>query len=254
MSLVCGYAHTVFENQPKKSQIHTVESRFQSNDISRHFVFVLICQSSTHSTADFYQNLSRFVNKTRNLARHVVEWDFSVIYKHCALANTIVHPPVPQKDLTQRDIFSSIISFLYLADGSGTIMVRGCALDSGTLTTDTELIRMSHCGSFYFEDKYVDLAVANPCWSSFILSTFALQIRLWMRPKLRWYRSMQYWWENPRNLHFNATHSATATTQTFQLGRNLKKKMKRLLSQRPNYKLSSQSSPFHIVIFLGVVP
>ena len=34
-------------------------------------------------------------------------------------------------------------------------MVRGCALDSGTLTTDTELIRMSHCGSFYFEDKYV---------------------------------------------------------------------------------------------------
>eukprot|EP00093_Oithona_nana_P010044 10044.XXX_483812_480587_1 [CDS] Oithona nana genome sequencing. len=41
------------------------------------------------------------------------------------------------------------------SDGSGTIMVRGCALDSGTLTTDTELIRMSHCGSFYFEDKYV---------------------------------------------------------------------------------------------------
>ena len=39
------------------------------------------------------------------------------------------------------------------ADGSGTIMVRGCALDSGTLTTDTELIRMSHCGSFFFDDK-----------------------------------------------------------------------------------------------------
>ena len=39
------------------------------------------------------------------------------------------------------------------ADGSGTIMVRGCALDSGTLTTDTELIRMSHCGSFYFDEK-----------------------------------------------------------------------------------------------------
>merc|ERR1719220_2027950 len=41
------------------------------------------------------------------------------------------------------------------SDGSGTIMVRGCALDSGTLTTDTELIRMSHCGSFWFNDKYV---------------------------------------------------------------------------------------------------
>ena len=31
--------------------------------------------------------------------------------------------------------------------------VRGCALDSGTLTTDTEIIRMSHCGSFYFNEK-----------------------------------------------------------------------------------------------------
>ena len=64
-------------------------------------------------------------------------------------------------------------------------MVRGCALDSGTLTTDTELIRMSHCGSFYFEDKYVDLAVTNPYLGHHLLSNFALQIRLWMRPKLR---------------------------------------------------------------------
>ena len=45
-----------------------------------------------------------------------------------------------------------VFSFV-LADGSGTIMVRGCALDSGTLTTDTEIIRMSHCGSFYFDEK-----------------------------------------------------------------------------------------------------
>ncbi|XP_015365663.1 PREDICTED: uncharacterized protein LOC107162973 [Diuraphis noxia] len=36
------------------------------------------------------------------------------------------------------------------------VTVRGCALDSGTLTTDTEIIRMSHCGGFYFDDKYVD--------------------------------------------------------------------------------------------------
>jgi len=47
---------------------------------------------------------------------------------------------------------SKALLFL-LADGSGTIMVRGCALDSGTLTTDTEIIRMSHCGSFYYDDK-----------------------------------------------------------------------------------------------------
>ncbi|XP_075223764.1 uncharacterized protein LOC142325638 [Lycorma delicatula] len=41
-------------------------------------------------------------------------------------------------------------------DGSGDrIMIRTCALDSGTLTTDTELIRMSHCGRFYFDDRYV---------------------------------------------------------------------------------------------------
>ncbi|RZF34154.1 hypothetical protein LSTR_LSTR003564 [Laodelphax striatellus] len=39
-------------------------------------------------------------------------------------------------------------------DTGDSIMVRGCALDSGTLTTDTELIRMSHCGGFYFDDRY----------------------------------------------------------------------------------------------------
>ena len=33
------------------------------------------------------------------------------------------------------------------------MMVRGCALDSGTLTTDTEIIRMSHCGFFYFNER-----------------------------------------------------------------------------------------------------
>uniref|UniRef100_A0A182SQV7 Uncharacterized protein n=1 Tax=Anopheles maculatus TaxID=74869 RepID=A0A182SQV7_9DIPT len=28
-------------------------------------------------------------------------------------------------------------------------------MDSGTLTTDTEIIRMSHCGRFYYDDRYV---------------------------------------------------------------------------------------------------
>jgi hypothetical protein len=27
-------------------------------------------------------------------------------------------------------------------------------IDSGTLTTDTEIIRMSHCGKFYYDDRY----------------------------------------------------------------------------------------------------
>ncbi|XP_063697102.1 uncharacterized protein LOC134828075 [Culicoides brevitarsis] len=40
-------------------------------------------------------------------------------------------------------------------DTHETLTVRGCALDSGTLTTDTEIIRMSHCGRFYYDDRYV---------------------------------------------------------------------------------------------------
>ncbi|KAK3851007.1 hypothetical protein Pcinc_038820 [Petrolisthes cinctipes] len=43
-----------------------------------------------------------------------------------------------------------------ITDESGeTIVVRSCALDSGTLTTDTEIIRMSHCGGIYLDGKYV---------------------------------------------------------------------------------------------------
>ena len=55
--------------------------------------------------------------------------------------------------LTKFMTFLTGFFFTFVADGSGTIVVRGCALDSGTLTTDTEIIRMSHCGSFYFNDK-----------------------------------------------------------------------------------------------------
>ncbi|XP_058823372.1 uncharacterized protein LOC131684476 [Topomyia yanbarensis] len=43
----------------------------------------------------------------------------------------------------------------YYDDTRETITVRGCALDSGTLTTDTEIIRMSHCGRFFYDDRYV---------------------------------------------------------------------------------------------------
>ncbi|RWS26527.1 uncharacterized protein B4U80_10790 [Leptotrombidium deliense] len=35
------------------------------------------------------------------------------------------------------------------------MFIRDCALDSGSLTTDTELVRMSHCGAFYFDSRYV---------------------------------------------------------------------------------------------------
>ncbi|KAF2363475.1 hypothetical protein FHG87_005773 [Trinorchestia longiramus] len=40
-------------------------------------------------------------------------------------------------------------------DSGPTVVIRDCALDSGTLTTDTEIIRMSHCGSFKLDGKYV---------------------------------------------------------------------------------------------------
>lgn len=40
-------------------------------------------------------------------------------------------------------------------DTGESMVVRGCALDSGTLTIDTEIVRMSHCGGFYFQDRYV---------------------------------------------------------------------------------------------------
>ncbi|XP_046441330.1 uncharacterized protein LOC124192179 isoform X3 [Daphnia pulex] len=43
------------------------------------------------------------------------------------------------------------------ADGNYEKMViRTCALDSGTLTLDTELVRMSHCGSFVLDGRYVN--------------------------------------------------------------------------------------------------
>ncbi|XP_011303230.1 uncharacterized protein [Fopius arisanus] len=41
-------------------------------------------------------------------------------------------------------------------DESGvSLTIRSCALDSGTLTTDSELVRSSHCGGFYFNGKYL---------------------------------------------------------------------------------------------------
>ncbi|XP_076258828.1 uncharacterized protein LOC143195494 isoform X1 [Rhynchophorus ferrugineus] len=40
-------------------------------------------------------------------------------------------------------------------DNQESITIRGCALDSGTLTTDTEIVRMSHCGGFFYSNRYV---------------------------------------------------------------------------------------------------
>ena len=53
--------------------------------------------------------------------------------------------------------FDYLQCVLFIGDTGETIVVRGCALDSGTLTTDTEIIRMSHCGGLYFDERYVYL-------------------------------------------------------------------------------------------------
>ena len=52
------------------------------------------------------------------------------------------------------NMFIKFIISIITADNGETIFIRDCALDSGTLTTDTELVRTSHCGGFVFEDRY----------------------------------------------------------------------------------------------------
>ncbi|XP_016770985.1 uncharacterized protein LOC726039 isoform X2 [Apis mellifera] len=50
---------------------------------------------------------------------------------------------------------TACIKIAGIYDESGiSLTVRSCALDSGTLTTDSEIIRMSHCGGFYFDDNW----------------------------------------------------------------------------------------------------
>lgn len=50
-------------------------------------------------------------------------------------------------------MYSQCTDSMILDDTGESITVRGCALDSGTLTTDTEIVRMSHCGKFYYDDR-----------------------------------------------------------------------------------------------------
>ena len=59
------------------------------------------------------------------------------------------------------------------------MMIRGCAVDSGTLTTDTEIIRMSHCGSFYFNDRWnTENMKTNTDSETRLVSSFPLIPRL----------------------------------------------------------------------------
>ena len=37
--------------------------------------------------------------------------------------------------------------------------VRTCAVDGGTLTADTEIVRLSHCGAFYLDERCSDVMI-----------------------------------------------------------------------------------------------
>ncbi|XP_071522321.1 uncharacterized protein [Panulirus ornatus] len=43
----------------------------------------------------------------------------------------------------------------YFYETSESLVVRGCTVDSGTLTIDTELARQSHCGLYTYDGKTV---------------------------------------------------------------------------------------------------
>lgn len=48
----------------------------------------------------------------------------------------------------------------YVESGK-TMVVRTCGVDSGTLTIDTEIVRMSHCGSFLYQGEMVSGCVST---------------------------------------------------------------------------------------------
>ncbi|EYB89871.1 hypothetical protein Y032_0227g2835 [Ancylostoma ceylanicum] len=60
---------------------------------------------------------------------------------------------------------------------SKTMIIRTCALDSGTLTADTEIVRISHCGHFKFEGHHytgcVQACDSDGCNSSDVRSRVA---------------------------------------------------------------------------------
>lgn len=60
------------------------------------------------------------------------------------------------------------------------MIVRGCALDSGTLTTDTEIVRMSHCGGFVYGDRYVQI---YNIFLNLMLDNFSIKILFFVNEK-----------------------------------------------------------------------
>ncbi|KAL1240482.1 hypothetical protein T4B_10315 [Trichinella pseudospiralis] len=46
------------------------------------------------------------------------------------------------------------VSGVSTANRNFSVVVRTCAMDSGSLTADTEIVRMSHCGHFILDEHY----------------------------------------------------------------------------------------------------
>ena len=42
---------------------------------------------------------------------------------------------------------------VFMTEAGSNLTIRGCAVDSGTLTADTEMVRLSHCGSFVLDTR-----------------------------------------------------------------------------------------------------
>jgi hypothetical protein len=61
----------------------------------------------------------------------------------------------------QLALTTNSIQFPFLPDEGNYTVIRDCALDSGSLTTDTELVRMSHCGGFYLGKRYISGCVMS---------------------------------------------------------------------------------------------
>uniref|UniRef100_A0A0K0EMU5 Uncharacterized protein n=1 Tax=Strongyloides stercoralis TaxID=6248 RepID=A0A0K0EMU5_STRER len=53
------------------------------------------------------------------------------------------------------------ISGVQSDDPSISMIIRTCALDSGTLTSDTEIVRISHCGHFKYSGKQYSGCVSS---------------------------------------------------------------------------------------------
>ncbi|OQV25969.1 hypothetical protein BV898_00107 [Hypsibius exemplaris] len=43
----------------------------------------------------------------------------------------------------------------HFSDTGESMVVRACALDGGSLTSDTEIVRQNHCGGFFLNERYV---------------------------------------------------------------------------------------------------